>query len=101
MNTAFAALHYILFQLSLLKAIQVNNDWDSIWSLNKRVVSELSLCSSIFLQDLTAVSLVDPKPNLTIFTDAFLVGWGDSLSSGDITSGKWNSSDLNKHINYP
>ena len=96
----FAALHYRKFQLSILKAIQVNNDWDSIWSLNKDVISELSWWSSVSLQDLTAVSLVDLKPNLTIFTDASLQGWGASLSSGDITSGKWSSSDLNEHINY-
>ena len=96
----FAALHYRFFQLSILKALKVNNSWDAIWSLHENVISELNWWSTISLQDLPPVSLLDPVPVLTIFTDASMKGWGSSLSSGDFTSGKWNSDDSKEHINY-
>ena len=96
----FAPLHYRCFQLDFLQALKFNDSWDSLWSLNYSSISELSWWKTVSLEELTPVSLVDPNPVLTLFCDSSLLGWGASLSSGEIISGKWGLVDSKEHINY-
>ena len=96
----YAALYYRKFQLCFIDAIKSCHDWDDIWPLSSEALIDLLWWQNCSLDMITPVTFLLPKTDLVLFTDASLIGWGASISSGVYTSGKWSSSDSKLHINF-
>ena len=96
----YAPLHFRGFQLNFITALRVKNDWDSLWTLDSEAVSDLNWWCSANLGDLVPVPILKSEPDLSLFTDASLTGWGAYLSTGEFVSGSWNKVDSNEHINF-
>ena len=97
---SFAPLHYRCFQLCFVKGLSYCSDWDEIWPLSESASKDLIWWSDCALSDIQPVYFNAISPDITIFTDACLSGWGSSLSTGDITSGQWSSIESLEHINF-
>ena len=96
----FAPLYYRKFQFCFIDALRSCSFWDDDFVISNEARSDLSWWINCSVESLSPVSLLDFKPDFIIHTDASLSGWGASISSGDMISGIWSSSDSQEHINF-
>lgn len=96
----YAALHYRNFQLDFLKALRCNDSWDALWALSSEAKLDLEWWCNAKLADLSPILIEEKPTDISMFTDASLLGWGATLSSGEYISGCWNESDSKQHINF-
>ena len=96
----YAPLFYRNFQFNLLDGLHSCSNWDDLWPLSNEARVDLLWWVNVSLSELDPVNLILPRPILTIFCDACSYGWGASLSSGEMVSGVWSSSDMGEHINF-
>ena len=96
----FAPIYYRKFQLCFVDALKVCSSWEEIWHLDDDSLSDLSWWASSSFSMLTPVSFKSRKFDSILFTDSSMVGWGATLSSGEMASGNWSKEDSRHHINY-
>ena len=96
----FAALFFRKFQLNFIQGLKTKSGWDSYWNLDNDSRLDLSWWCSANIESLSPVSFSSHVAEFSIFTDASLLGWGASLSSGEFASGCWSDDDSKEHINF-
>ena len=93
----FAPLHYRHLQFLFIYLLKKFNSWDVTGWLDENSKKELLWWRNCSMEDLSPISLVPFSPEITLTTDASLLGWGGFLSSGETFSGTWDNPD--SHIN--
>jgi len=94
----FAQSHYRSVQQSFIGALSANGrDFDGFVSLSGRARTELEWWVSS-AESVNGRPFFPFEPDLTIFSDASLGGWGASCN-GVTTRGPWTSADQDRHIN--
>ena len=96
----YAPLRYRSFQIFLISKLKCYDNWDSIVKLSNEARHDILWWLNVSLSDLKPNPISHPKPDVSLFTDASLVGWGAFLSSGEYISGTWNDQEKSEHINY-
>ena len=96
----FAPLHFRRFQLCFIEGAKSRPSWDCIWPLTHPATLDLLWWINVDPNSLTPVFFKEFENDLTIYSDASKVGWGASLSSGELTSGSWSDSFSEFHINF-
>lgn len=91
-------LHFRQLQLQFIKNFKRSNHWDDSYKLNLDSHSDLVWWSEDFFCD--PVSFSSIPPDLIFHSDSSLSGWGCTLSSGEVASGRWTEDESCLHINY-
>ena len=96
----FAPLHFRKFQFCFIEGTKTCTDWDTVWPLSELAIADLSWWKNCHPESLTPVSFSNSAFDLHVYTDSSKAGWGASLSDGNFTSGIWDPSFSQFHINF-
>ena len=91
-------LHYREMEKAKTEALKLSKgDFDSHMTITPSMKNDLTW----WINNLSEQSrlIVRDNPQITVETDASLLGWGASCN-GDETGGRWSSEEAQSHINY-
>ena len=95
----FAPLYYRLLQFCLLDHLKAPHSWEDQVSLSVEARSEVEWWWKCSPTEISPSPLTEFKPEISLFCDASLSGWGSTLSTGESTSGSWSEQESDFHIN--